>query len=170
METNVDTIIGANVTLKGNLYNKGSIQINGNVEGEIKSDDNIIIGEGARIKGPVVASRIEISGEIKGLVEATEKLEINSTGIVIGDINAKSLIIKEGASFVGKSVMPGGSNETASSKVESKTDTPKETIEMKETKVEKEKEDKEEKDEKKDNLSSAQSSNDVDVLGFFNKK
>ena len=107
MENNVDTIIGINVEIKGNIKNKGSIQINGSVEGEIKSDENINIGETAKIKGPVLAKVIEISGEIRGLVEATEKLEINPTGKVYGDINAKTLIIKQGATFVGKSIMPG---------------------------------------------------------------
>ncbi|MFA4995525.1 MAG: polymer-forming cytoskeletal protein [Patescibacteria group bacterium] len=110
MENNVDTIIGINVILKGNLRNKGSIQINGTVDGEVKSDENINIGETAKINGPVVAKTIEISGEVKGLVEATERLEVNPTGKVFGDINAKSLIIKQGAKFIGKSIMPSSGN------------------------------------------------------------
>lgn len=105
MENSIDTIIGVNVTLKGNLFNKGSIQVNGSVEGEVKSDENILIGETAGIKGPVIAKKIEISGEVKGLVEASEKLEIQPTGKVYGDVNAKTLIIREGAVFVGKSIM-----------------------------------------------------------------
>ena len=105
MENNVDTIIGINVVLKGNLHNKGSIQINGTVEGEVKSDENINIGETAKINGPVVAKTIEISGEVNGTIEASEKLEVSPTGKVTGDISAKSLIIKQGAIFVGKSNM-----------------------------------------------------------------
>lgn len=122
MENTTDTIIGINVTLKGNLHNKGSIQVNGNVEGEVRSDENILIGETAKIKGPVVAKKIEVSGEVKGLVEASEKLEINSSGRIYGDINAKSLVIKEGAIFVGKSTsaqIPG----------ETRSETAKETAE-----------------------------------------
>ena len=69
MENSIDTVIGINVTVKGNLYNKGSIQVNGNVEGEVKSDENIMIGETAKIKGPVIAAKVEISGEVRGLVE-----------------------------------------------------------------------------------------------------
>ena len=125
METSVDTIIGINVTLKGNLYNKGAIEVNGNVEGEVKSDENIIIGETAVIKGPVVAKRIEISGEVKGLIEASEKLELNATGKVTGDINTKSLIIKEGATFIGKSLM-NSTGGTVSETKEEKAEEPKE--------------------------------------------
>lgn len=113
---NVDTIIGINVNLKGNLKNKGSIQVNGSIEGEIRSDESITIGETASVKGPVVAKTIEISGSVKGLVEASEKLEINPTGKVVGDINVKTLIIKPGAVFVGKSIMPDQSGEVPESK------------------------------------------------------
>jgi cytoskeletal protein CcmA (bactofilin family) len=121
--SNVDTIIGVNVLLKGNLKNKGSIQINGTIEGEVRSDDNLFVGDTAKIKGPVVAKTIEVSGEIRGLVEATEKLELNPTGRIIGDINAKSLIIKQGATFVGKSIMPSsetGDDHKAETKKEEK--------------------------------------------------
>lgn len=119
---NVDTIIGINVVLKGNLKNKGSIQINGTVEGEVRSDENINVGETAKIKGPVVAKTIEISGEVKGVVEATDRLEVNPTGRIIGDINAKSLIIKQGATFIGKSAMPqpSGSEDAKAEPVEAK--------------------------------------------------
>lgn len=116
MENAVDTIIGVSVTLKGNIHNKGSIQVNGTIEGEVKSDENIIIGETAKIKGPVIAKKIEASGEVRGLVEASEKLEINPTGKIYGDVNAKTLIIKEGAVFVGKSIMP---NEVGATEVKS---------------------------------------------------
>lgn len=119
MENNIDTIIGINVAVKGNLYNKGSIQVNGSVEGEVKSDENVLVGQTAKINGPVIASQIEVSGEINGLVEAKEKLEINTTGKIFGDINAKILIIKEGAIFVGQCKMPVKEN-TESAKNESK--------------------------------------------------
>lgn len=146
MENNVDTIIGINVVLKGNLRNKGSIQVNGTIEGEVKSDENINIGETAKIKGPVTAKTIEISGEVKGLIEATDKLELNPTGRVTGDITAKSLIIKQGAVFVGKSNMSAG---THAEEKESESES--------EITVDEKKEEKENKDEKDDKF------------GFFKK-
>lgn len=147
MENNTDTIIGINVTLKGNLHNKGSIQVNGNVDGEVKSDENILIGETAKIKGPVIAKKIEISGEVSGQIDATDKLEINSSGRVYGDINAKSLVIKEGAIFVGNSKTTQGSVQ------------PKETIET----------------EKPDTIektpeSAEPAKDNKDKLGFFSSK
>lgn len=126
MVESVDTVIGLNVNLKGNLKNQGSIQVNGSVEGEVRSDDNITVGETAMIKGPVAAKVIEVSGTIKGLVEASEKLEINPTGKVIGDINAKSLIIKQGAIFIGKSAMPDQAGDAIEAKDEEPEEEPEE--------------------------------------------
>ena len=119
---NVDTIIGLNVNLKGNLKNKGSIQVNGSVEGEVRSDENVTVGETASIKGPVAAKVIEVSGVVKGLIDASEKLEINPTGRVIGDINAKTLIIKQGAIFIGKSMMKDQGAEVPEPEVEEESD------------------------------------------------
>ncbi len=145
MENSIDTIIGINVVLTGNLRNKGSVQVNGTIEGEVRSEENINIGETAKIKGPVVAKTIEVSGQVKGTIEASEKLEINPTGYVVGDINAKSLIIKQGATFVGKSVMPGDERT------------------VKETAAEPAKED-------DDKAETEKAEEPADKLGFFSKK
>lgn len=108
-----DTIIGADVNVKGNLKNKGSIQINGTVEGEIRSEEDITIGESASVVGPVVAKNILISGKVDGTIEAAEKLEIDPTGVVQGDIKTKTLIVREGANFNGTTSMTGGDHKTA---------------------------------------------------------
>jgi cytoskeletal protein CcmA (bactofilin family) len=105
METQADTIIGADVNVKGNLKNKGSIQINGTVEGEIKSDENITVGESAIVTGPIAAKNVLISGKANGTIDASEKLEIDPTGVVDGEIKAKTLIVREGAVFNGNCVM-----------------------------------------------------------------
>jgi len=113
MEHQADTVIGVEVQVKGNLHNKGSILINGNVEGEIKSDENVTVGETAVVSGPIVAKSILISGKVTGTVEAHEKMEIDPTGVVNGDIKTKILIVREGAIFNGNAVMDKLSKESA---------------------------------------------------------
>ena len=105
METQADTIIGTDVHVKGNLENKGSIQINGTVEGEVKSDENVTIGETAVVTGPIVALNVLISGKANGTVVAKDKLEIDPTGSIDGEIKAKTLIVREGATFNGSCSM-----------------------------------------------------------------
>jgi len=113
--TQADTVIGVDVNVKGNLNNKGSIQINGTVEGEVKSDENITIGETADVSGPIMAKNILVSGKIDGTVTASEKLEVDPTGSITGDIKTKTLIFREGATF----------NGTCSMNEEKKTETAK---------------------------------------------
>lgn len=105
MEHQADTVIGTEVQVKGNLHNKGSILVNGHVEGEIKSDENVTIGETATVNGPIVAKSILISGKVTGTIEAHERMEIDPTGTVNGDIKTKTMIVREGAVFNGNCAM-----------------------------------------------------------------
>lgn len=106
-----DTIVGANVTIQGNLSNQGSIEIHGKVEGEINSDQDILVGESAEINGPVKAKNLDISGVISGSIMATEKLELQPTGQIHGDITTEILSIKPGATFNGTCKMSFDKND-----------------------------------------------------------
>jgi len=100
-----ETIVGADVTLTGNLKSDGDIQINGKVKGKIITKSDLLIGEQAVIDGSVKAKNIITTGTVVGNLEANEDLEIAPTGKVFGDLMTKNLIIKKGAIFSGKSMM-----------------------------------------------------------------
>ena len=123
MENQADTVIGVDVNVKGNLNNKGSIQVNGTVEGEIKSDENITVGETALVTGPVVAKNILVSGKVAGTVSAHEKLEVDPTGSITGDIKTKTLIFREGANFNGTCAMSEEKKAASTEKVGPETET-----------------------------------------------
>lgn len=106
MADNLDTTIGTNVRLKGSLKNQGSILIHGTVDGEVVSEENVTVGDTATVKGPVTATNVLVSGIVRGSITAKEKLEVEPKGQIFGDITAKILIIKPGAVFVGRSLMP----------------------------------------------------------------
>lgn len=110
-----DTIVGANVHIKGNLSNQGSIEIHGNVEGEISSDEDIIIGQTATVNGPIKAKNVDVSGVITGSINANEKLELQPTCRVEGDIICEILSIKPGAIFNGTCNVKAGSNDKKAS-------------------------------------------------------
>jgi cytoskeletal protein CcmA (bactofilin family) len=115
----VDTIVGAQVELKGSLRNQGSIHIHGHVTGDVHSDAAVIVGETAVVTGPITAKVVEIAGQVHGSIAAEEHIELHSKCLVKGDLTTKRLAIKPGAIFVGKSVMPindAGSTEVAEEK------------------------------------------------------
>jgi len=104
-EDEVSTVVGSGVHLTGTLRDQSDIIVNGSVEGEVNSDQNIVVGESAKVKGPVNAQFVSVSGEVKGTITAKDKLEIHPSGRVEGNIKTKDLIIHSGACFIGKSDM-----------------------------------------------------------------
>lgn len=99
------TIIGSSVKLIGAIKDGNDITVHGTVEGELGSDRSVTVGETAHVKGPVTGAVVTVAGTVRGSVEASERLEILPTGKVYGNIATKDLIIRSGATFVGKSVM-----------------------------------------------------------------
>ena len=102
-ENEIHTIVGSNVKLTGTLKDTNDIVIHGTVEGEVISDQNIVVDETANVKGPVTAQSVSVSGVVEGMVKALDKLEIHPSGRVDGNIQTKDLIIHSGARFIGKS-------------------------------------------------------------------
>lgn len=99
------TVVGANVKLTGTLKDINDIIIHGVVEGDVISEKNVLIAETAKVKGPIRALTVNISGEVNGEVTANERLEIQPTGKISGSIITKNLTIKPGAVFNGKCAM-----------------------------------------------------------------
>ena len=100
-----DTIIGANVEIKGSLHNHGPIHIHGKVIGDIISDGLVVIGESAIITGPITARQVDVSGQVHGIITAEEQIELQPKSLVKGDLSTNRLSIKPGAIFIGKSLM-----------------------------------------------------------------
>jgi cytoskeletal protein CcmA (bactofilin family) len=98
---------------KGELSFKGSFRIDGNFKGSILSDSTLIIGDKGKVEADVKVGHILINGEIKGTIQAAEKVEIHSQGRVFGTIITPKLIVEEGAyleancQMADKSPLPG---------------------------------------------------------------
>jgi len=105
MEQAAETIVGLDVTIKGNFKSPSNIVVNGTVKGKVDTKACVEVGEQALIEGSVSAKKVTVSGAIQGNVEGSESIEITPTGKIYGDISTSNLIIQSGATFVGKSTM-----------------------------------------------------------------
>ncbi len=83
--------------IEGDLSFKGSFRIDGSFKGTIDSDSTLIVGENGKVEAEIKIGYIVVNGEIKGNIQAKEKVEINSTGRVIGSVAAPKLVVEEGA-------------------------------------------------------------------------
>lgn len=93
------SILSADLTVTGNLRTTGDIQVEGTVEGDIRAH-LLTVGEGATIKGEIVADDIVVNGRVVGRVRGL-KVRLTSTARVEGDIIHKTIAIESGAHFEG---------------------------------------------------------------------
>lgn len=100
----ITTIIGEDVTLKGNLNSKTSIRVDGKIQGDINSQNLIIIGEKAEITGNLYSECIIVFGTIEGNIKSTE-IQIKKTGKITGDITVQVVEIEKGGKYNGSLIM-----------------------------------------------------------------
>ena len=93
------SIISADLRVVGDLHCAGEIQVEGKVEGDIKSK-SVTVGEGAQVKGGIHAEAVRVSGTVKGQIEATS-VTLAKTAKVKGDVVHKTLSIEAGAQLEG---------------------------------------------------------------------
>ena len=93
------SILSSDLHIKGNLKTTGDIQIEGEVDGDIRAH-LLTIGESATVRGEVIADDVVINGRIIGRVRGL-KVRLTSTARVEGDIIHKTIAIESGAHFEG---------------------------------------------------------------------
>ncbi len=101
----IDTLIGKNTKLTGNLTTEGTVRFDGEIIGDVTLSGNLVIGEQGIIKGNVKADNIHLSGVIEGNVISANQVHISTTGKLYGDISVKNIIIDEGGLLQGNCKM-----------------------------------------------------------------
>lgn len=101
----VISIIGPGVEINGIINSQGSIRVDGFIKGDIIADGDVVIGDTGEILGTVKGKNITMGGKITGAVTSEDKLVLESSAVLSGDLVAKSLTIESGAKFDGKSTM-----------------------------------------------------------------
>jgi len=99
------SLVSQKVTVEGDIQGTENIQIDGQIKGSVKLNGDIIIGPTGVVEADIEGTNIIIRGSVKGNIIAREHLEIHSSGNMTGDISARSIDIKEGSSFEGRSRM-----------------------------------------------------------------
>ena len=99
-------LIAEGVKIEGNLNFPGSVQIDGEVVGDIKSGGTLKISRNAKVESNIKTKDAIIAGYFRGDIQASGQVEITSTGSFIGNlIQDKTLLtIEKGGLFKGKSI------------------------------------------------------------------
>jgi cytoskeletal protein CcmA (bactofilin family) len=94
------SIIGADMRIVGEVTGQGETQVEGTVEGNVKSG-NVTVGSGGTVKGEISAETVLVSGTVTGKIRA-KAVTLAKTARVKGDIAHESLAIEGGAQFEGQ--------------------------------------------------------------------
>jgi cytoskeletal protein CcmA (bactofilin family) len=103
------TYFGKNLKIKGRVSGNGNIIIFGALDGEFNLKGRVKIAQPAKIKGEVKADVISVNGNVRGSLVAQERIHLDQTARVEGQIITPNLSISEGAFFDGEITMSGRS-------------------------------------------------------------
>ena len=100
--TEITALLGRGTRFEGKLYFEGRVRIDGVFKGEIRSEDTLIIGDGAEVHAEIdVATVIVRGGVVHGNVRAKVAIEIHAPGKLVGNIHSPSVFIDRGVEFQG---------------------------------------------------------------------
>lgn len=112
----VHTILGPEASFEGKLTFQGTVRIDGRFSGEVKTNDVLVVGEGALVKAELDVGSIIINGEVIGNIRARTSVEIHAPGKLRGNVETPKLVIDAGVIFEGSCKMEGvGKNANQSS-------------------------------------------------------
>ena len=100
--SDIVSILGKGTEVDGEISFTSGMRVDGVIKGKVRSEESIIIGASGKIDAEVDIRNISINGEFRGVIRATERVEIHKDGKVFGDIFSPCLIIEAGATFEGR--------------------------------------------------------------------
>lgn len=99
------TILGRDAYFSGKLTFEGAVRIDGRFDGEIFTEDLLLIGPGAEIRASLEVGSVVIHGTVEGDVRAKSSVEIKAPGRLKGNVSTPSLVIEKGVVFDGTCTM-----------------------------------------------------------------
>jgi cytoskeletal protein CcmA (bactofilin family) len=111
-------VIGEGSIFDGRFYVNGSILIEGKFQGDIKTDDQLVVGPTGKVKTDIVARRVTIAGTLIGNIVASEEVNLLHTGKVLGNISTPRLTVEPGVITEGKVTITSGQAEDTKKLIE----------------------------------------------------
>ncbi|TRZ99119.1 MAG: polymer-forming cytoskeletal protein [Deltaproteobacteria bacterium] len=100
----LETIVGNDTRIAGKVSVKGTVRVDGIVEGDVQADW-VVVGETGKILGNIRTRGMVVGGSVEGNIEATETVELREKSTMVGEIDTPKLGISEGAIFDGRARM-----------------------------------------------------------------
>ena len=96
------TVIGNDVVIKGEITVEKGLRVDGTIEGAVTTKGKVHVGKTGTLAAEVNGGTVVIEGKVKGNVTASDRVTLEATSNVAGDLTASKLVVHEGATYVGK--------------------------------------------------------------------
>jgi len=107
----VDALIGPQVTIRGDVIFSGSLYVDGRIEGNVMSEEGatavLTLSEQGHIEGEVRASVVILSGRLEGDVHASERIKLEASSRVTGNIHYQVVEMNAGSQLNGRLIHAG---------------------------------------------------------------
>jgi cytoskeletal protein CcmA (bactofilin family) len=90
------SVIASGMKVTGDVETNGVVKVEGTVEGSIRGARQLLLGRTGAVHGDIQAQEVVIAGRIVGTVTATERVEVQSTSNIEGDIHTRTIVVLEG--------------------------------------------------------------------------
>ncbi len=90
------SVIASGMKIVGDIESTGVVKIEGIVEGAVRGARQLLLGRQGTVHGDIRAHEVVIGGTVIGTIVADERVEIQGTSSVQGDIHTKSIVVLEG--------------------------------------------------------------------------
>jgi cytoskeletal protein CcmA (bactofilin family) len=104
----MNSVIGEGSIFEGKFYISGSLQIDGRFQGEIRTENQVVVGETGKVKTDILAKRVVVAGTVIGNIEAEEEVNLLATGRVLGNIRAPKVDVEDGVVVEGEISISAG--------------------------------------------------------------
>ena len=105
-QTQIDSLIGANASIGGDINFSGGLRIDGQVNGNVIATpgkpSTLVLSEHARVNGEISVTHLVSNGTVNGPVSASEYMELQGKARVTGDVHYKNMQIQLGAIIEGR--------------------------------------------------------------------
>jgi cytoskeletal protein CcmA (bactofilin family) len=120
-QSQIDTLIGANTRIEGNINFSGGLRVDGYIKGNVVASTDrpsiLVLSDQATVEGKIQVSHAIINGVVSGAIQASEYVELQAKAKVSGDIVYKAMEIHVGASVEGMLLNYGKDDPQSASKV-----------------------------------------------------
>lgn len=97
-----ESLIASDLTIEGKIEGTGHVRIAGKFKGDVNVQGDLTIENGAKLTGGVRANKVTIAGELEGNIESAAVVELQASGVLVGDLKTGSLTVAAGSRMRGQ--------------------------------------------------------------------